>query len=68
MNEIIKAPTGLEATEQARLNLWRQAVGYETEDQDVIVSNDGSQKIIKRKRHVPGDPRAMALYLQLFGE
>lgn len=48
--------------------LHKRAVGYEVEETEFIASADGRPgKIIRRKRHIPGDPKAMMQYLSLYG-
>lgn len=47
--------------------LYKRAVGYETEETEVVMSKDGRPTQIKKiKRHIPGDVRAMKEYRRLY--
>lgn len=45
----------------------KRALGYEAEETYVTVGDDGTKKVTKRKRHIPGDPIAQREYIRLFG-
>lgn len=59
----------LKVNEEMKQALHKRAIGYDVEETEVIASTDGRPgKIIRRKRHIPGDPKAMMQYRKLYGE
>jgi hypothetical protein len=54
---------------EIREALRKRAVGYEVEEIDVVAPQDGTPlKIVKRMRHIPGDPKAMLQYMSMYGD
>lgn len=52
---------------EMREAMRKRALGYETEETYITIGEDGTKKVTKRKKHVPGDPIAQREYIRLFG-
>lgn len=64
-----KLKKALSVYEEMKEALHKRAVGYEVEETEFVASVNGKPgKIIRRKRHIPGDPKAMMQYLSLYGD
>lgn len=54
-------------TQEMKAAMYKRAIGYEVEETYVTFDDAGNKKIIKRKKHIPGDPKAQETYIRLFG-
>ena len=65
-NTVGPLPEGQAAVDAMKAALWKRANGYTYEQRTTISGSKGDMEVVKTI-HVPGDIKAMAEYIKIFG-